>query len=219
MRTIQRIEESIDKGFEYQDIAILVRTGEQAKTIGKILQQNIIPFQSEEILYISEAANVSFLIQLLRLVSNPNEKQLKKELLDYVWQYGLKIKEDYHSFVAPLLDLAPRPFFEFLNCACKISFQFKIFKNLSLSESILYSLSNFPFLEKDDSFMLFFLEYVFEFTKTHGENRTKFLDHWTQVEDTLKVNEPEDKNAIRICLLYTSPSPRARGGGRLPGAA
>ena len=74
------------------------------------------------------------------------KKQLKKELLDYVWQYGPKIKEDYHSFVAPLLDLAPRPFFEFLNCACKISFQYKNFKNLSLSESILYSLSNIPFL-------------------------------------------------------------------------
>jgi len=202
LRTIQRIEESIDKGFEHQDIAILVRTGEQAKTIGKILLQNIIPFQSEEILYLSEAANVSFLIQLLRLVSNPNEKQLKKELLDYVWQYGPKIKEDYHSFVAPLLDLAPRPFFELLNCVYKISFQFKIFKNLSLNESILYSLSNFPFLEKDDSFMLFFLEYVFEFTKTHGENRTKFLDHWTQVEHTLKVNEPEDKNAIRIMTIH-----------------
>ena len=202
LRTIQRIEESIDVGFEHRDIAILVRTGEQAKTIGKILLQNSMPFQSEETLYLSEAANVCFLIQLLRLVSNPNEKQLKKELLDYVWQYGPKINEDYHSFVAPLLDLAPRPFFEFLNTVCKSSFQFKIFKNLSLYESILYSLSHFPFLEKDDSFMLFFLEYVFEFTKTHGGNRTQFLDHWTQVEDTVKVNEPEEKNAIRIMTIH-----------------
>lgn len=200
--TIKQIKASISHGYRFGDMALLVRSGEQAKILGAALLEEEIPFLSQESLLIEEAANIQFLIQLLQLTIMPQEKQLKKGLLDYAWEYGSTQNMPYHSFVTTHLNASLPSFFNALNQHFESTFDFSVFKKYSLFEALLHALSTFSFLKKQDAFMLYFLEHVFEFNKQHGGNKTAFLTHWEQVSGELKMIQPEDEDAVQIMTIH-----------------
>jgi len=201
-KTLAHIREASEAGYTYEDMAILVRTGEQAKEMGAALLANNIPFLSQETLYLAEAANVQFLIQLLQLEQSPQEKHLQKGLLDYVWHYGPGEMEDYHSFANTCLSQSTYGFFELLNQQFESTFKLKTFQKLSLYEAILYALSSFSFLQRQDAFMLYFLDYTFEFSLQKGGTKTGFLTHWEQESASLKIAQPEGENAVQIMTIH-----------------
>ncbi len=201
-QTLDRIKKTRAAGYKHKDIALLVRTGDQAKALGNALLEEGIPFLSQETLFLAEAANVQFLIQLLQLCLTPQERRLKKGLLDYVWQYGCEQEISYHSFMETHLDLGTTSFFKALNQGFDSTFNFSDFKKYSLHEAVLYALSTFSFLKSQDAFMLYFLEHVFEYSQQYGGNIAAFLTHWERVSDTLKMAQPEGEDALQIMTIH-----------------
>ena len=49
----------------------------------------------------------------------------------------------------------------------------------------------------------------------NGELHTK----WEEYKKSLKKLAPEDANKYKVCLLYTSPSPRDSASSRMPSSA
>ena len=200
--TIEQIKASVTQGYRFGDMALLVRTTEQAKALGAALLEGEIPFLSQESLFLSEAANIQFLIQLLQLTVMPEEKWLKKGLLDYAWEYGSTQNIPYHFFITTHLNLSLSSFFNALNQQFHSTFNFNSFQKYSLYEALLYALSAFSFLKKQDAFMLYFLEHVFEYNMQYGGNKTAFLTHWERVSEELKLVQPEDEDAVQIMTIH-----------------
>ncbi|MDB4608705.1 UvrD-helicase domain-containing protein [Flavobacteriaceae bacterium] len=195
--TFKSIKSSLEQGFNYHDIAVLVRKKDQAKSIGEYLIEKGIPIISSESLNLSNSEEVQFIIALLRLAIDENNDHERLFALQFLrLRYAKEVP--YHDFIAPKLKTPLQVVFnEF-----EIPFNFMKFKSLSLYEAVEEIFYGFDLSSNFDAHLQTFLDHAFEFNLNKKNDLLSFILHWDSEGDSLFVNVPKGLDAIQIFTIH-----------------
>ena len=196
------INELTQKGYAKKDICILVRKKNHGYQVANFLNENGIPIISTETLLVKNSEEVRFLVAILQFSLNPSDKNLKFEILDYLFQSQKESDHYFHS-IYDRLQKDHQAFFESLT-EFDYFFNLNVLQRSTLYESVEYIIRSFHLEQKADAYLQFFLDFVYEFAQKNIGNIAGFIDHWELNKDKLSVIAPEGEDAVQIMTIHTS---------------
>ncbi len=200
LHVLHKIKACLENGYELKDICVLVRKKKEEKALAAFLtEQKDIPVISADGLLLQNSVEVRFINQMLRLLTQPQNKEVKIELLDYLTAY-FNIT-DKHKFFTDLINLSLAKTFEAFE-------HYGIY--LSANELLqlpLYDLCEtivrqFALLNTSDAYVQEYLDVVFEFSRKNGSDVSGFLDFFAQKDDKLSITAPKGQNALQIMTIH-----------------
>ena len=87
----------------YQILQFLLEKN-QAVLIAEELIKNNIPFSSQESLKLSSSEKVNYLINLIKLTTDEEDKNYRKIILDFLFDKKAKNSYEYHEFINKYLN-------------------------------------------------------------------------------------------------------------------
>jgi len=198
--TVLQTIHSLQGDFQWKDITVLVRKRKDAIKIANYLTENDIPIISSETLLLARHTKVVFLIDLLRFIHQPNDKESSIALLDYLYNSN-EINTTKHLFFNQLIHLKQQDFFTGLK---HFGFDFNLqkFHTKSLYEAVEYSIKAFDLEDQPNAYIHYFLDTLIDFQSKNGSDLSGFLEYWDLEKDKLSIAIPEGRNAIRIMTIH-----------------
>jgi ATP-dependent exoDNAse (exonuclease V) beta subunit len=190
------------RGFNNNEIAVLVRKKKQAIIIADGLIEKGIKVLTSESLLIENSEAVQFLIALFKLAIGENIQQQFKIILDHVWNIKMIHSIDYHSFVSEYIFLNPKNFFLKLGELLNFKFDFNRFKNSTIYLGLEYALSKIYFLDKNDVYTIHLLNNIFDYSIKSNKSFYSYLNYWDQNSSNLNISMPENIDAIQILTIH-----------------
>ncbi|HKJ06289.1 MAG TPA: UvrD-helicase domain-containing protein, partial [Flavobacteriaceae bacterium] len=189
-----------DKQYKRSEICILTRTKKQGVDVANYLTERDISIISSETLLLANHKKVNFLIYLLQAFDSPNNKEIRIELLYFIYDY-FNISEEKHQFIANLIHLKTADFYSKLS-VYGITLNTNEVLQLSLYDGVEHLIRTFNLTKTSDAHLQFFLDVVLEFQQQHGSSIRKFLEYWELKKDGLSIVAPEAENAIRVMTIH-----------------
>ena len=173
---LQAVRRYHDLGWDYGDIAILVRKNDDGALVASRLIEEGIPVISDEALAVNISVTVRRLVSQLERINRPDfGEEGRPSVAAYMArEMGLsewKESESYHS----LADLAE-----------------EILRELQARQPELYQ-AEIPYIQA-------FMDYLQDRTALDGNDLSVFLEHWSKAELTLAT--PETGHAVRIMTIH-----------------
>ncbi|TDE46843.1 DUF559 domain-containing protein [Flavobacterium rhamnosiphilum] len=135
LATLNTIQKSVQKGFQYKDIVILTRKRDQGIAIANYLTEQGIPLLSSETLMIQNATEVRLIIHLLKYLKNSSDLESKANFLQYLAQNS-QDKLPIHDFIAQGMALFQETDFENWLMSFDVSLSFQNIRKKSLYEAV-----------------------------------------------------------------------------------
>ncbi len=202
-RVVAIIAESISKGFDYRDIAILTRKRSQGICVASALTELKIPIISSETLLIGNASEVRFIINLLSFINKPRNKEAKAGFLQYLAtaaQDSLPI----HDFIAEGMSHELESDFERWLQNFGYGISFRGIRKKSLYEAVELIISKFLGKGRDNAYVQFFLDIVLERDVRGSSGIADFLDFWGRTAEKFSIPSPENSDAVKILTIHKS---------------
>ncbi|MFS4483437.1 UvrD-helicase domain-containing protein [Hyunsoonleella sp. 2307UL5-6] len=190
-----------NSGFEYADITVLVRKKKEGIAIANYLSEHDIPILSSETLLIANAPEVLCIHNILKLLMQPKNNEIKIEVLHFLSEL-LEIK-DIHQFFSKHINLSLQQLFKTLE-------QYSIFVNsATLIQLPLYDLvetiaRSFNLIKSTNAYLQGYFDVVLDFYTKKGSSISGFLDYFEKKKDVLSIVSPEGKNAVQIMTIHKS---------------
>ncbi len=194
--------QSLDKKYKWSDVCILVRTKKQGISISNFLTEKGIDIVSSETLLLKKSNEVIFIINLLKFVFLPIDKQATADFLYYIFDKDIN-DELKHSRIKDLVHQPIKSIFKKLR-DYGYGFNENEFIQLPFYDSIEYIIRCFKLIEEADAYLLAFLDYVLEYQNKKGKGLGDFLENWDRKKDTLSISISEGKNAVSIMTIHKS---------------
>ncbi len=191
---------NISKDFHKNEICILTRTRKQGVAIAEFLTLNNIAIISSETLLLQNSPKVIFITQLLQLISQPEAKETKLDVLYFLYEH-LRLSGDKHTFFDKHLNLELTTFFNALH-VFNVHFSLIDFNTLSLYDAIEYIIRTFYLTKNSDAYLQFFLDIILDFSQKKSDGIASFLAYWEDKKDTLSIVIPEGKDAVQIMTIH-----------------
>ena len=188
-----------DKGYAWSDIAILTRTNVIGSDIASYLLQQGIPVVSSESLLIARSHEVRAIVSFLHYISDKDNLIRRTEVLYYsapaqVSGAGAdvytRLRGDYAAFEKYISELT------------NTTFNSDELVQNRLPELIQSLIRKFSFLNKDDSFIQFFMDEVLEYSVKNGNRINEFLDWWEVNKLKKSIIYPESMDALRVLTIH-----------------
>ena len=196
--TLQHIHNALTSGFNYRDIAIIVRKNYQGNQIADYLMNNDIPVVSSDSLLLKNSSEVNVLINYLKCIEFEQHQIPAAAILNYLFHRGCMSQEELHenlreiangkSIFGLLKKLELLPEAEGLNLLDQVA---------SLCEEL-----NFP--ENAATYVRFFLDAINEFMVVEGGSPGYFLEWWENKKEKASLIIPDNANAVRIMTIHAS---------------
>ncbi|WP_445737929.1 UvrD-helicase domain-containing protein [Mariniflexile sp.] len=198
LTTIHKCQEN---GYNLEDICVLVRKKKEGVAIANYLSQHKIPIISSETLLINNAPEVVFINELMALLIQPKNNEIKIAVLNYLTT--LFDIENKHDFFCNHLNL-------------KLSQLFKSFETFNvyidsnkllqlplfdLAETIVRS---FNLVKTSNAYVQFYLDVVLDFSQKKGSDISGFLDYFDTKKESLSIVSPKGQNAVQIMTIHKS---------------
>lgn len=194
LKTIDFIQESISKHFQYKDICILVRKKKHGVLLADRLMKENIPVVSSESLLLSSSDKVQFLIHLTKHTVQPTDQEINYEVLDFL----SKDNADKHLFISSHLK----------NLACLLLEEFEFnssyFRQSAIYDGLEHAIKVFNLAPSSDAHLTAFMDTVFEVQQTKGADIQSLLNYWEQKGNKLSISTPETLNAVQIMTIHKS---------------
>lgn len=203
MTFTQRVYEIIQdlKGtYRKNEICVLVRTKKQGVAVATYLTEMGIDIISSETLLLKNNPKVNFIINLLTVIQEPLDKEVKINILYFLHKH-LSVLEDKHSFFSRFIHLSNFKFFKKLE-EFNIKFDITKFKSLSFYSKIEEIIRAFYLTKTSDAYLQFFLDEILDFSQQRLEGVVAFLEYWEQKKEKLSIVVPESKDAVRIMTIH-----------------
>ncbi len=198
---LKTIHNCLKNGFRLEDICILARKKKEGVAVANYLGQHHIPIISSETLLINNSAEVVFINNVLALLIQPKNNEIKIEILNYL--HGLFNVEDKHEFFLKHINLSASNLFK--------SFEaFNIYINSDLLLQLpLYDLAEtivrgFNLVESSNAYVQFYLDLVLDFSQKKGSNISGFLEYFDKKKESLSIVSPKGQNAVQIMTIHKS---------------
>ena len=199
------IDGLLDKGFLYNDIAILVRKRSQGIAVANHLTESNIPLLSSETLMIKNASDVQFIINLLHYINNNHDQTSLAKFLQYIGA-TVNAELEIHDFISKGLAFANEIQLEdWLKSVYgeHFSFSFDGIRKKSLYETV--EIINTQFLNGNtNAYVQYFLDIVLERDVKNQAGISDFLNFWEDNSDKFSIPSPENSNAVKIMTIHKS---------------
>lgn len=188
-------------GFDYADITVLVRKKKEGVAVANYLSEQGIPILSSETLLLANAPEVNFINNVLKLLVQPENNEVKIEILSFLahlWNI-----EDKHLFFSNHINLSIDKLFKALE-------QFGVYVNpKTLAHLPLYDLAeaiarSFGLTSHPNAYIQYYLDVVLDFYHKRGADISLFLEYFESKKETLSIISPEGKNAVQIMTIHKS---------------
>ncbi|MBP6639506.1 MAG: UvrD-helicase domain-containing protein [Bacteroidia bacterium] len=206
-RTVELVQSLLEQGYEYRDIAILVRTKDEGSNVAEALSKEGIRVISAESILLCKSPVVNFLVSLFRLLFDPSDAIPRAEVLHYFFRdlhHGTEWGIDPNLRIREiLLDEHPiQAMFEVLPKAFKLlSYRTD---RLSLYELAEETIRIFELEKMAPAFVQHFLDVVLEFSERKKPDIGAFLEFWDDKKDDFSLIVPEGENAVEILTIHKS---------------
>jgi ATP-dependent exoDNAse (exonuclease V) beta subunit len=195
------IEDCLANNYHLSDICILVRKKKEGVAIADYLSQHQIDIMSSETLLIQNASEVIFTNNILSLILQPNNKELKIGILNHLAS-SLKIKNKHHFF-AEHIDLPINQLFKSFE-ALNIFIESDKLLQLSLYELAETIIRQFNLVKTSNAYIQFYLDFVLEYSQKKGSDIAGFLNHFERKKESLSIVSPIGQNAVQIMTIHKS---------------
>ncbi len=198
---LKTIQNCIENGYRLEDVCVLVRKKKEGVAIANYLSQHHIPIISSETLLLSNSAEVLFVNNLMALLIQPKNNEIKVSILNYLTSlFQIENKHDYFS--------------NHINS--NLSQLFKSFEayhvyidNSNLLQLPLFDLAetiirSFNLVKTSNAYVQFYLDVVLDFSQKKGSDISGFLDYFDKKKDSLSVVSPKGQNAVQIMTIHKS---------------
>ncbi|WP_406685227.1 UvrD-helicase domain-containing protein [Seonamhaeicola sp. MEBiC1930] len=198
---LKTINNCIDSDYRLEDICVLVRRKKEGVSIANYLSQNNIPIVSSETLLIYNSPEVVFINDLLSLLIQPKNNEIKVAVLNYLT--SLFNIDDKHSFFINHLNLE-------LPLLLKSFEKYKVYINdthliqLPLFDLVETIVRSFNLTKNSNAYIQFFLDIALEFTQKKGSNISEFLEYFDKKKESLSIVSPVGQNAVQIMTIHKS---------------
>lgn len=200
-RTLNTINTCLENGFDLADICVLTRKKKEGVAVANYLSQHNIPIVSSETLLLQNAPEVNFINNMLRLLVQPKNNEIKIEVLNYLAL--LFNVENKHGFFTKHIHLKlPELFKSFEDFNVYISSDTLLRLSLyDLAETIMRS---FNLAKTSNAYVQFYLDVVLDFLQKKGSDIPGFLNYFEEKKDSLSIVSPEGQNAVKIMTIHKS---------------
>lgn len=194
--TLDAVNEALKNGFQYRDISVLVQKNKNGYLLANHLSKNNIPIISSESLLLKNHAGVRFLINLIKLIIQPENKEaLAQLLLEFA---SIKEIPNAHDFLVGFTRHTPENFYN------EYGFDSSYASTHSFYELMEYAIARFGLASQSDAYLTYFLEEIWQFNKPSQGGIYGFLSHWELNEDKWSIAAPEGVNAVTIMTVHKS---------------
>jgi len=198
---LNTINNCIENNYEFEDICVLVRKKTEGVAIANYLSQHNIPIISSETLLINNAPEINFINDLLSLLIQPKNNEIKASLLNYLTTL-FKI-DDKHEFFGAHINLSITQLFKMFE-AFDIYINSNALLQLSLYELTETIVRSFKLVEKSNAYVQFYLDFVLDYVQKKGSDISSFLEYFNKKKDSLSVVSPIGQNAVQIMTIHKS---------------
>ena len=185
------------EGYDWEDMAILVRTGKQAKSIGSALAKARIPFSSSESLVLRQSSHVNFLMSLVYLKLQNNDLEQKRVHLTFLFESKERLV-DLHDYLYRNLE---RPLPEIWEEE-GVAFDLDWLDQRSLYIVFQMACAHFPAIASNDVFVLSFLDEVFSFSSQETTDLSSFLVLWESQLYQKTIPSTSGDTGIRLLTIH-----------------
>jgi ATP-dependent exoDNAse (exonuclease V) beta subunit len=197
--TVQKVKES---GFNLKDICIITRKSKEGVAIAEYLSSNGIPIVSSESLLLQNSPEVNFIASIIALAVQPQNDELKIDILSYLAEHKLKLN-DKHSFFSDLIHLKASLMFKELS-SFGFYFNFDAFLKTPLYEAVESVIREFHLNKIPNAYLQFFMDEVLEYSQKHNAGFSGFVTLWERKKEKLSVVSPQGNNAVQIMTIHRS---------------
>lgn len=190
---LNKITLAIQQGYQYGDIAVIVRDHKDGSTIAEFLLKHNINIISADALQLKNNADIQFLLALIQYVQQPQNELHKLTILHYIacrQNLALNLilpmaKKDIEDFIIEKYPLWNREHATCLNIYQRVEYMVQLFA-----------------LDKNSPYILTFMEHVNKFYNQRRYGRHQFMEYWEQNDIALAC--PYDPQAVRIITAHSS---------------
>ncbi|ALJ05688.1 DNA helicase UvrD [Pseudalgibacter alginicilyticus] len=200
-KVFEIITNCTEKGYDLKDICVLVRKKKAGIVIADYLSQQKIRIMSSETLLLQNAPEVVFVNNILALLTQPKNDEIKIATLNYLTS-KLNIKNK-HPFFTEYIHLPLNEFFKNLE-AFGIYIDSSKLLQLPLYELAETIIRQFNLTETSNAYIQFYLDLILDFTTKKGSDITGFLDYFEKKKESLSIVSPKGQNAVQIMTIHKS---------------
>jgi len=188
---LDAINGALRRGYEYEDIAVLVSSNDLASATGSFLVENNLPIISAESLELSASQEINIVISTLQYLASEEDKLAKLSIIHYlIKQNNLELENYIH------------------NVQNENAFQqlLRIF-NLEINRNQLVALPLFTLIHEIlgiFSFSLYnpFLMRLLDESENFDGSISHFLEWWEENGNKLAISTPSGINAITVSTIH-----------------
>lgn len=216
------IHSLIAQGYNFRDIAILVRNNSEGSTIAQFLNERGIRVISSESILLGRAPVVNFMVSLFKFLVNPRDRISQVEVLHYYYSYldsgevseieegNLNALEAFFEETQPQSRVreilqAEKPItaiFEALPPGFKrLSYQLDRLPLYELTEQVIQI---FEMRKRSPAYLQHFLDLVLQYSERRKPDLTGFLEYWEDQKKNSSVKVPEGEDAVEILTVHKS---------------
>jgi len=199
-QTEEYIYNCLQQGYQYSDIAIIVRTNKHGSIIAEFLTSKSIPIVSKESLLLKNNVSVQFLVNCFTCLLQPKNQLAKIAIAQFLASKNntqfIITRENIEVIDALDFD----GLFKHFNINLQSSSLF-IYPMYDAAECICRSCNLF---ESNNAYIIYFLDNLLVFAQKVGASFTGFLQWWHDNKNKLSVSVPEGVNAVNILSIHKS---------------
>ncbi len=200
-KTIALVQQLAKEDWPLSEIAILVKTNKDGSLIATNLLKAGIPVLSSESLLLKQSPIVSFMVSILRCIDHPAEELAGAQVLEYLVA-SKKISGPLHERLKQFGD--HRNNLKSFLAEHKITFDPIRFARLPFYQRCEEIITCFGLGEKSDSYLLFFLDEILNYSNSRNKDKQDFFAWWEDRSRKASVVVPEGMNAVTIMTIHKS---------------
>ena len=200
-KAYETIINCLSRGYELNDICILVRKRKEGVAIADYLSQKNLKITSSETLLVSNSPKVNLLDTTLKLLVQEDNDNLKIEILSALAE--LNDIKDKHAFFTSHLDSNTDKFFEGLE-SLNVFINKTQLISLPLYDLVEELIRSFKLNKESDAYIQFYLDFILEFTQKQNADLSSFLKFFDTKKDSLSIISSQNLNAVEIMTIHKS---------------
>ncbi|WP_420603675.1 UvrD-helicase domain-containing protein [Flagellimonas sp.] len=191
-QVLKTINGVTSKKYAYSDICILVRDNKKGMLLANFLSQKQIPVVSSDSLLLSNNETVIFLISILKVIENTNDKESSYTILNFLAKEDTKKHDFIASYINNLEELLSKGY----------DFHLQNQKGRSVLTVLENAIIQFDLHTNVAAYLNFLMDEVLNVEKKDGPGIYAFLKHWELKKGVLSIAAPDNASAVKIMTIH-----------------
>ena len=200
-KAISTVQQLKSEGWQYSEICILTRTNTEGSAIATALLENGISVLSSESLLLKHSSVVAFMVSMLRCIEHPSDALAGAQVLEFL-AANKKINSPLENCLNDLQENKNQV--QPVLAKNNIPFHPADLSRLPLYQRCEELISIFNLGEKPDSYLLFFLDEVLNYSNGKNSGREDFFQWWDDRSRKASVVVAEGTNAVSVMTIHKS---------------